>query len=89
MVPDNFPPKYFIPDIIYLLEALSVRFWGGVCQDSLLGIDASRCAEHNINNFENYLFSIDMVSGFIFAQYFFLLCDKYSYFVDWYIFNIS
>jgi hypothetical protein len=34
-------------------------------------------------------YTIDMVAGFIFAHYFFMLADEYSYIVDWYVFGFS
>ena len=33
-------------------------------------------------------YSMDMLSGIIFGHYMWILCEKYSYFVDWHIFGI-
>jgi len=33
-------------------------------------------------------YSMDMISGIIFGHYMWILCEKYSYIVDWYIFRI-
>jgi hypothetical protein len=33
-------------------------------------------------------YSMDMLAAVIFAHYFFIMAEKYSYLVDWYIFGI-
>ena len=33
-------------------------------------------------------YTIDMFSGMIIAHYFWIICEKYSYIIDWYIFKI-
>jgi hypothetical protein len=33
-------------------------------------------------------YTIDMVAGIVFAHYFWILAEKYSYIVDWNIFRI-
>ena len=33
-------------------------------------------------------YSVDIISGIVFAHYIWILSEKYSYFIDWYIFRI-
>ena len=33
-------------------------------------------------------YSVDMISGVLFAHYIFILAERYSYLIDWYVFGI-
>lgn len=62
-------------------SAVGWRLW------ALFAIFVSGCQVFLMITLRSH-YSIDLLAGFLFAHYMFLICEKYSYIIDWWIFRI-